>query len=149
MFCNFHFLAYYLVFTFESFDFYFFILLPEFVQKSPGKSEIYLQNVDIEYNLQLTCQAKNGAQDDEGEEILSEKSGKLIVRGRQQTFSLRITLCKISAILKNVVTKLSRSISKVKIQSFLNIHSVIQPVSQSACQPVSQSASQPVSQSAS
>lgn len=80
---NFHFLVYYLVFTLEGFYFNFFIVLPKFVQKSPGKSEIYLQNVGIEDNSQLTCQAKNGAQDDEGEEILSEKSGKLIVRGRR------------------------------------------------------------------
>lgn len=39
--------------------------------------------VGIEDNSQFTCEAKNGAQDDEGKELSSEKSAKLIVRGKQ------------------------------------------------------------------
>ena len=44
---------------------------------------MYLKKVGIEDNSQFTCEAKNGAQDDEGKEILSEKSAKLMVRGKQ------------------------------------------------------------------
>ena len=71
-----------MVLTFKGFLRFVFVLL-EFVQKSPGKSEIYLKKVGIEDNSQFTCEAKNGAQDDEGKEILSEKSAKLMVRGKQ------------------------------------------------------------------
>lgn len=52
-----------------------------FIQKSPGKSEISIQNAGLDDNSQFTCQAKNGAQDDEGIEIVSEQSVKLFVRG--------------------------------------------------------------------
>ena len=50
-------------------------------QKSPGKSEITLLNLGLEDTSQFICEAKNGAQDDKGKELVGVQSMKLIVKG--------------------------------------------------------------------
>ncbi|XP_022805350.1 hemicentin-1-like [Stylophora pistillata] len=49
-------------------------------QRSPGKSEITLLNLGLEDNSLFICEAKNGAQDDKGKELVSVQSMKLIVK---------------------------------------------------------------------
>ena len=54
-------------------------------QKFPGGSVINLSDLGLEDNSQLTCEARNGAQDGEGNELYDSASITLVVQGEQRS----------------------------------------------------------------